>query len=59
MYEFWYDHIKPKYRKKQNCVIWMQVALQSAQKQIIFCKTDKTKIEEDVETRFDSSRYEI
>ena len=23
MYEFWYDHVKPKYCEKQNCVIWI------------------------------------
>ena len=21
---FWYDYVKPKYREKQNCVIWIQ-----------------------------------
>ena len=21
MYKFWYDYVKPKYGKKQNCVI--------------------------------------
>ena len=26
MYKFWYDYIKPKYGKKQNCVIWTQIA---------------------------------
>ena len=24
MYEFWYDYVKPKYGKNQNCVIWIQ-----------------------------------
>ena len=24
LYQFWYDYIKPKYGKKQNCVIWIQ-----------------------------------
>ena len=24
MYEFWYDHAKPKYREKTNFVIWIQ-----------------------------------
>ena len=24
-YEFWYDYAKPKYGKKQNCVIWIQI----------------------------------
>ena len=25
MYEFWYDYVKPKYGKKQNCVLWIQI----------------------------------
>ena len=25
MYEFQYDCIKPKYGKKQNCVVWIQI----------------------------------
>ena len=25
MYEFQYDYIKPKYGKKQNCVVWIQI----------------------------------
>ena len=25
VYEFWYDYVKPKYGKKQNCVIWIQI----------------------------------
>ena len=24
MYKFWYDHVKRKYGKKQDCVIWIQ-----------------------------------
>ena len=24
MYEFWFDYVKIKYGKKQNCVIWIQ-----------------------------------
>ena len=24
VYEFWYDYLKSKYMKKQNCVIWIQ-----------------------------------
>ena len=27
MYEFWHDKIKPNYGKKQNYVIWTQIAL--------------------------------
>ena len=25
MYEFWYNHIKPKYNEKQNYTIWTQI----------------------------------
>ena len=25
MYEFWYDYVKSKYGKKQNCVIWIKI----------------------------------
>ena len=25
MYELWYDYVKPKYGKKQNCIIWKQI----------------------------------
>ena len=49
MYEFWYDYVKPKYRKKkQNYVTWMQTVLLSLD------DTSK-EIAEDVETRFDTS----
>ena len=27
MYELWYDNVKPKYRKRQNCVKLRQKAL--------------------------------
>ena len=27
IYEFWYDYVKPKYRKKENYVIWIQTPL--------------------------------
>ena len=27
MYQFWYDYVKFKYGKKQNCVIWIQIVL--------------------------------
>ena len=27
MYEFWNDYVKPKYEKKQNNVIWIQMVL--------------------------------
>ena len=25
MFEFWYDYVKSKYGKKQNCVIWIKI----------------------------------
>ena len=25
MYEFWYEYVKPKYGKKQNCAMWIQI----------------------------------
>ena len=27
MFEFWYDYAKPKYNKKQNYVMWIQIVL--------------------------------
>ena len=27
MYVFWFNYVKPKYDKKQNCVTWIQIAL--------------------------------
>ena len=46
MYEFWYDHVKTKY------VIWIQT---------VYVKTGNIykDIEEDIETRFDTSNFEI
>ena len=46
MYEFWYDHEKTKY------VIWIQT---------VYVKTGNIykDIEEDIETRFDTSNFEI
>ena len=31
MYEFWYDYVKPKYDKKQNCAIWIEISLYTQQ----------------------------
>ena len=48
MYEFWYDYVKPKYREKA-----------------ILCYMDTSKftvysvVAKDVETRFDTSNYEL
>ena len=52
MYEFSYDYIKPKYRIKQSCVIWIPA--------LNIYKHDIYKdISEDVEARFDTSNYEL
>ena len=49
MYKFWYDYAKPKYDEKAKFCF------------IVYIKTDDIykDIEEDVETRFDTSNYEI
>ena len=55
MYEFWYDYLKPKYSEKAK-VCLMDVD------SFIFCvKTDDIykDIPEEVETRFDISKYEL
>ena len=41
--------------KKQNCVIWIQIVSLYAKKQMIFNKD----IVKDIETRFDTSNYEL
>ena len=51
MYEFWYDYAKPRYREKVKlCYI-------DTDSFIVYKKTDD--IAEDVETRFDTSNYEL
>ena len=55
MYEFWYDYVKPKYDKKAKlCYL-------DTDSFIVHIKTDGIykDIEEDVETRFDTSNYEL
>ena len=55
MYEFWYDYVKPKYGKKEkSCYM-------DTDSFIVYIKTDDiyNDIEEDVETRFDTSNYEL
>ena len=55
MYEFWYDYIKLKYGKKAKlCYMYTDSF-------IVYIKTDNIykDIAEDVETRFDSSNYEL
>ena len=52
-YEFWYDYVKLKYGKKSKTVIWIQTVS-------LYTWYDIYKdIAEDVETRSDSSNYEL
>ena len=52
-YEFWYDHVKPKYDEKVKlCYMYTD---------IVYIKPDDIykDIAKDVETRFDTSNYEL
>ena len=51
MYEFWYDYVKPKYGEKVSL----------CDSFIVYIKTGDIYIgiAEDVETRFDTSNYEL
>ena len=52
-YEFWYDYVKLKYGEKSKTVIWIQTVS-------LYTWYDIYKdIAEDVETRSDSSNYEL
>ena len=55
MYEFWYDYLKPKYGKKAK------LCCMDTDSFIGYIKTDDIykDIAEDVETRFDTSNYEL
>ena len=55
MFEFWYDQIKPKYGKKAK------LYYMDTDSFIVYIKTDDIykDIAEDVETRFDTSNYEL
>ena len=55
MYEFWYDYVKPKYGEKAK-LCYMDI-----KRFIVYKKTDDIykAIAEDVETRFDTSNYEL
>ena len=55
MYEFWFDYVKPKHDEK------VKFCCMDIESFIIYIKTyDIYKdIEEDVETRFDTSNYEL
>ena len=55
MYEFWYDYVKPKYGEKAK------LTFMDIDSFIVYVKTDDIfkDIAEDVETRFDTSNFEI
>ena len=55
MYEFWHDYVKPKYCEKAKLCYMDRVSF------IVYIKTDDLykDIAEDVETRFDTSNYEL
>ena len=55
MYEFWYDYVKPKYGEKAK------LCYMDTNSFIVYIKTDDIykDIAEDVETRFDTSNYEL
>ena len=55
MYEFWYDYLKPKYDEKSKLCCMDTYSF------IVYIKTDDIykDIAEDVETRFDTSNYEL
>ena len=54
MYEFWYDYVKPKYGAKK--LYYMDTDSSK-----VYIKTDYIykSIEENVETRIDTSNYEL
>ena len=55
MYVFWYDHIKPKYSGKAN------FCYNDTDSSFVYIKTDDVykDIAEEVETRFETSNYEL
>ena len=55
MHEFWYDYVKPKYSEK------VKLCYMDTDSFIVYIKTDDTykDIVEDIETRFDTSNYEL
>ena len=54
-YEFWYDYVKPKYGQRTI------LCCRDTENFIVCIKTDDIykDIAEDVETRFDTSNYEL
>ena len=55
MYEFWYDYVKPTYGEK------VKLCYMDADSFIVYIETNDTykDIAQDVETRFDTSNYEL
>ena len=55
MYEYWYDYVKPKYGENAK------LCYMDTDSFIVHVKTDDIykDIAEDVETRFDTSNFEI
>ena len=55
MYEFWYDYVKPKFDEKAKLCYMQRGSF------IVYIKTDDiyNDIAKDVETRFDTSNYEL
>ena len=55
MSEFWYDYVKPKYGEKAK------LCYMDTDNFIVYIKTDDVckNIVEDVETRFNTSNYEL
>ena len=55
MHESWYDYVKPKYGKK------VKLCYMDTDSFIVYIKTDDIykNIAENVETRFDTSNYEL
>ena len=55
MYEFWYDYVKPKYGEKSK------LCYMDTDSFIVYIKTNYIfkDIPKDVETRFNTSNYEL
>ena len=60
MYEFWYDYVKPKYVEKEK-MCYIDAGIVYRHCFIVYIKPDDIykDIAEDVETRFDTSNYEL
>ena len=54
-YELWYDYVKPEFNEKAK------LSYMKTNSFIVYIKTDDTykDVAEDVETRFDTSNYEL